>query len=163
MPWISDLYIASGGLRDYGAFPDKYKAINTHYTWVGEAVAAPTAAATPQATPITPQFDPKIEANALYGKAMGLYTGGYARMGASPAPIVGPYIHDGVVDFIVSFGVPSNPEGDRKIYAIYLDNELAWSSTGGGTLPGDGTFAAEAFDFIFKPGTLTQTACSLEA
>lgn len=118
--------------------------------------------ATPQATPVTPTFDPKIEANALYGKPMALFTGGYARMGASPAPIVGPYIHDGVVDFVVSFGVPSNPEGDRKIYAIWLDNELAWTSTTGGTVPGDGTFTAEPFEFVFKPGTLTQTPVSLE-
>jgi hypothetical protein len=116
----------------------------------------------PNPTPVTPTFDPKIEANALYGKPMALYTGGYARIGASPAPIVGPYIHDGVVDFIVSFGVPSNPEGTRRIYKIYLDNELAWSSAGGGTLPGDGTFASEPFDFIFKTGRLDQTACSLE-
>jgi len=116
----------------------------------------------PQATPVSPVFDPKIDANALYGKAMALYTGGYARMGASPAPIVGPYIGATTVDFIVSFGVPSNPAGDRKIYNIWLDNELAWSSVAGGTVPGDGTFAAEAFDFVFKPGTLTQTVCSLE-
>lgn len=119
-------------------------------------------AAAPNPTPVTPNFDPKIEANALYGKPMPLFTGGFARIGASPAPIVGPYIGGGVVDMIVSFGVPSNPGGDRKVYAIYLDSELAWSSPGGGTLPGDGTFAAEAFDFVFKPGTLTQTVCSLE-
>ena len=123
------------------------------------AASAPPA---PVATPVTPTFDPKIDANTLYGRPMALYTGGYARMGASPAPIVGPYIHDGVVDFIVSFGVPSNPEGDRKIYKIWLDNELAWSSDTGGTTPGDGTFTGESFDFVFRPGTLTQTACSLE-
>jgi len=153
--WYSDAASYAGGKTV------EQMAASGHFEYRG---TAPTAASLPtlQATPVTPTFDPKIEANALYGKAMGLYTGGYARMGASPAPIVGPYIHDGVVDFIVSFGVPSNPEGDRKIYAIYLDNELAWSSSGGGTLPADGTFAAEAFDFIFKPGTLTQSACSLE-
>jgi Concanavalin A-like lectin/glucanases superfamily/Putative phage tail protein len=116
----------------------------------------------PLAQPVTPTFDPKIEANALYGKPMALFAGGFARIGASPAPIVGPYIHDGVVDFIVSFGVPANVAGIRKIYAIWLDNELAWSSVAGGTLPGHGTFAADSFDFIFKSGTLTQTACSLE-
>lgn len=112
--------------------------------------------------PVTPTFDPKIEANALYGKPMALCALGFARIGASPAPIVGPYINNGVVDFIVSFGVPANPSGDRKIYKIYLDNECAWSSVGGGTLPAHGTFASEAFDFVFKPGTLTQTVCSLE-
>jgi len=113
-------------------------------------------------TPISPTFDPKIEANALYGKPMALCALGYARIGASPAPIVGPYLSATMVDFIVSFGVPANVEGDRKIYKIYLDNELAWSSAGGGTLPAHGTFAAEAFDFIFKPGRLDQTVCSLE-
>jgi hypothetical protein len=116
----------------------------------------------PSPTPITPTFDPKIEANALYGKPMALSALGYARIGGSPAPIVGPYLTETTVDFIVSFGVPANVEGDRKIYKIYLDNELAWSSASGGTLPGDGTFAAEAFDFIFKPGRLDQTVCSLE-
>jgi len=134
---------------------------NTHFEWVGEAPGT-GGTVTPQATPISPTFDPKIEANALYGKPMCLYTGGYARIGASPAPIVGPFIGATTVDFIVSFGVPSNPEGDRKIYKIWLDNELAWSSDTGGTLPGDGTFAAEAFDFVFKPGRLDQTVCSLE-
>ena len=93
---------------------------------------------------------------------MCLYTGGYARIGASPAPIVGPYISGSTCSFIVSFGVPSNPSGDRKIYKIDLDNELAWASAGGGTVPADGTFYGDPFDFIFKPGTLTQTACSLE-
>jgi len=116
----------------------------------------------PASTPVTPTFDPKIEANALYSKPMALSVGGYYRMGASPAPIVGPYITGTTVDFIVSFGVPANITGTRRIYAIYLDNELAWSSVGGGTLPGDGTFASDSFDFIFKHGTLTQTACSLE-
>jgi len=138
------------------------RSINTHFEWVDDApTSAPTLSA-PNPTPVSPTFDPKIEANALYGKAMGLYTGGYARMGASPAPIVGPYINGSTVDFIVSFGVPSNPEGDRKIYNIWLDNEWAWTSASGGTLPGDGTFKAEVFDFVFKPGRLDQTVCSLE-
>jgi hypothetical protein len=116
----------------------------------------------PNATPVSPTFDPKLDANALYGKPMALSALGYARIGGSPAPIVGPYIHDGVVDFVVSFGVPANVYGNRKIYKIYLDNELAWSSTSGGTLPGDGTFMSEPFDFVFKPGRLDQTVCSLE-
>ena len=116
-----------------------------------------------QPTPVTPTFDPKLEANALYSKPMALCALGYARIGASPAPIVGPYINGDTVDFVVSFGVPANVAGERKIYKIWLDNELAWSSAGGGTLPGDGTFAAESFDFIFKPGTLTQSAVSLES
>jgi hypothetical protein len=122
----------------------------------------PTSVATVNPTPVTPTFDPKIAANTLYGRPMALSALGYARIGSSPAPLVGPYIGATTVDFIVSFGVPANVEGDRKIYKIYLDNELAWSSAGGGTLPGDGTFAAEAFDFIFKPGRLDQTVCSLE-
>jgi len=164
MPWVSDLYIASGGKRDYAAQGPLFDpSINTHYSWVGDATSSgPAGTSTPQATPVAPQFDPKLEANALYGKPMALYTGGYARMGASPAPIVGPYFNGDIVEFVVSFGVPSNPEGDRKIYNIWLDNELAWSSPGGGTLPGDGTFASQAFDFIFKPGTLTQSVVSLE-
>jgi len=93
---------------------------------------------------------------------MALFAGGYARIGAGPAPIVGPYINGDIVEFVVSFGVPANPEGDRKLYKIWLDQELAWSSTTGGTLPGDGAFAGTAFDFTFKPGTLTQGAVSLE-
>src|SRR5580765_8092562 len=66
----------------------------------------------PNPTPVTPTFDPKIEANTLYGRPMALSAMGYARIGASPAPIVGPYIGATTVDFIVSFGVPANVEGD---------------------------------------------------
>jgi hypothetical protein len=128
----------------------------------GSGAVTYSAPVSPNPTPVTPTFDPKLEANALYGKPMALSAMGYARIGASPAPIVGPYINGDIVDFIVSFGVPANVEGDRKIYKIWLDNELAWSSVAGGTLPGDGTFAAESFDFIFKPGRLDQTVCSLE-
>jgi len=136
--------------------------------WLAASGALPTGSisynppAAINATPVSPTFDPKLDANALYGKPMALSAMGYARIGASPAPLVGPYINGGTVDFIVSFGVPANVEGDRKIYKIYLDNELAWSSVAGGTLPGDGTFAAEPFDFVFKPGRLDQTVCSLE-
>jgi hypothetical protein len=129
------------------------------FTWNYGGGAGSTS---PNPNPVSPTFDPKLEANALYSKPMALCALGYARIGASPAPIVGPYLTDTTVDFIVSFGVPANVEGDRKIYKIYLDNELAWSSAAGGTLPGDGTFAAEPFDFVFKPGRLDQTVCSLE-
>lgn len=131
-------------------------------TWADDPAPTPALLPAPPVTPVSPTIDPKIEANALYGKPMALFAGGFARIGASPAPIVGPYLNAGVVDFIVSFGVPVPVTGDRKIYAIYLDNELAWSSVAGGTLPAHGTFTSEAFDFIFKPGTLTQTVCSLE-
>jgi hypothetical protein len=124
------------------------------------SVAAPVAA--PTLTPVTPTIDPKLEANALYGKRMVLSALGYARIGSAPAPIVGPYFNGGNVDFIVSLGVPADPAGTRKLYKIWFDNELAWSSVSGGTVPADGTFAAEAFDFVFKTGTLTQTVCSLE-
>jgi hypothetical protein len=130
--------------------------------WTDYDFGATTATTAPKATPVTPNYDPKIDANALYGKPMALFTGGFARIGSGPAPLVGPYLADGRASFVVSFGVPSNPEGNRKIYAIYLDNELAWSAPSGGTVPADGTFHAEAFDFIFKPGTLTQSVCSLE-
>jgi hypothetical protein len=116
----------------------------------------------PQAQPVAPVYDPKLDANALYGKPMPLSVLGYARIGASPAPIVGPYINAGKVDFIVSFGVPANVTGSRKVYKIYLDSELAWSSVTGGTVPADGTFTAESFDFTFQPGTLTQGVCTLE-
>ncbi len=133
--------------------------------WI-EQQPAPTLPPTPTVTPVTPSFDPKIDANALYGKHMAMCVLGYAKIGASPAPLVGPYIVDGKSSFIVSFGVPANPIGTRKIYAIYFDNELAWSSTSGGTVPADGTFeaayVADPFDFTFKQGTLTQTVCSLE-
>ncbi len=115
--------------------------------------------------PVTPKLEPKIDANQLYGRNMVLFAGGSARIGSASAPIVGPYLDqvNKKVDLIVSFGVPANVDGDRKIYKIYLDNEEAWSSVGGGTLPADGTFAAESFDFVFQPGTLTQGVCSLEA
>lgn len=113
--------------------------------------------------PVQTIYDPKIDANALYGKPMVLSALGKARIGSAPAPIVGPYINAGVVDFIVSFGVPADPNGTRVIYAIYLDNELAWSAPAGGTLPAHGTFASEAFDFTFKQGRLDQTVCSLES
>jgi hypothetical protein len=146
----------------YDSFPEQYKAINTHFEWVDDGGGGTGTGSAPQASPISPTFDPRIEANTLYGKPMALSAMGYARIGASPAPIVGPFINGDIVDFIVSFGVPANVEGDRKIYKIYLDNELAWSSVTGGTLPGDGTFAGPPFDFVFKPGRLDQTVCSLE-
>ncbi len=126
--------------------------------------AGPVAA--PPVQPVTPTFDPKIEANALYGKAMALFSGGFARIGASPAPIVGPYLNDGKCSFIVSFGLAVPVTGNRKIYAIYLDNEKWWSSVtgwdGSGALPGDSTFHAETADIAFRPGTLTQSVLSLE-
>ena len=155
--WINT-FGGTGGTTVSGQYINRY-GYDEVYTWKFGGNAAATS---PNPTPISPTFDPKIEANALYSKPMALSALGYARIGGSPAPIVGPYLTATTVDFIVSFGVPANVEGDRKIYKIYLDNELAWSSAGGGTLPGDGTFAAESFDFIFKPGRLDQTVCSLE-
>lgn len=113
--------------------------------------------------PVTPTVDPKIEANTLYGKAMALCVLGFARVGSASAPIVGPYRNSGLVDFVVSFGVPDNPSGDRKIYAIYLDNEKAWEAPAGGTTHLEGTFLTEPFAFTFLPGTLTQAPVSLEA
>ena len=152
--------------------------LNTVTSWGGspahgliytapKAASAPVVSYTapvvaPQATPVTPVFDPKIAANALYGKPMALSALGFARIGASPAPIVGPYFNAGTVSFVVSFGVPADPDGTRLIYKIYLDNELAWVSITGGTVPADGSFTAEEFDFTFKQGRLDQTVCSLE-
>lgn len=130
------------------------------FSWGGSTASAPTSI--PTISPVTPTFDPKIEANALYGKAMALSVLGFARIGASPAPLVGPYINNGKVDFLVSFGVPADPSGTRVIYAIYLDNEMAWSSVAGGIVPADGTFASEPFDFAFHQGTLTQGISGLE-
>lgn len=130
------------------------------------AAPAPTAAPPPPVpvAPVTPiAFDPQLEANALYGKRMVLSALGKARIGSAPAPIVGPYINTPYVDFIVSFGVPADPEGTRVLFAIYLDQELAWECPAGGTAPGDGTFLAESFDFTFKQGRLDQTVCSLES
>lgn len=120
--------------------------------------------AAPNPTPVSPPVEPKIEANQLYGKAMALAALGFARIGSSPAPIVGPYLDKtaGTVSFMVSFGVPANPAGNRRIYAIYLDNELVWSSVAGGTTPGEGTFAAESFDFRFYQGRLDQPVDALE-
>lgn len=157
----STSYISGGGSGTYVSG----ESIQWNNQWVPQQ-PAPTLPPTPPVTPVAPSFDPKIEANALYGKHMPLCVLGYAKIGASPAPLVGPYIVDGKVSFIVSFGVPANPDGTRKIYSIYFDNELAWSSVSGGTVPADGTFepayASDPFDFTFKPGTLTQTVCSLE-
>lgn len=120
----------------------------------------------PTITPVSPTIDPKIEANTLYGKPIILSALGFAGIGATGAPLVGPYINAGKVDFIVSFGFAVPITGNRKIYAIYLDNELAWSSAtgwdGSGALPGDSAFAAETFSMEFRPGTLTQAVCSLE-
>lgn len=116
--------------------------------------------------PVTPTVDPKIEANTLYGKAMALCVLGIAKIGCSPAPIVGPYRNSGRCDFIVSFGVPANPAGNRKIYKIWLDQELWWSSVtgwdGSGAQPGDAIYHAETADIAFRPGTLTQAVLSLE-
>jgi len=157
MPWT----VTFGRQTFGGAIFTGHSGITTVYTPPTYS-GSTTKTVAPAATPVSPTFDPKIEANALYGKPMALCALGYARIGASPAPIVGPYFNGTNVDFVVSFGVPANVEGDRRIYKIYLDNELAWSSATGGTLPGDGTFAAERFDFVFKPGRLDQTVCSLE-
>jgi hypothetical protein len=163
--WETYYYPIGGGWYSdgpYGPPAGTDPADNTHFEFRGDApTAAPTV--TPQTTPVAPSFDPKIDANTLYGKAMALFAGGYARIGAGPAPIVGPYINGDICDFVVSFGVPANPDGTRKLYNIWLDQELAWSSTTGGTLPADGTFASTPFDFVFKPGTLTQSAVSLES
>lgn len=116
----------------------------------------------PPITPVTPTFDPKIEANALYGKNMPLFVGGFARIGSSPAPILGPYLNNGTASFIVSFGVPANPNEFRFIYAIYLDNEKVWTHPTGGHHSGQGTFLAEPFEFEFRGGALTQTIDALE-
>jgi hypothetical protein len=118
---------------------------------------------TPAPTPVTPTFDPKIEANALYGKPMSLMAGGYARIGASPAPIIGPYLNAGLAYFAVSLGLAVPVTGERRLYKIYLDQELAWECPTGGIYPADGTFKAEAFDFEFLQGTLTQTFPTLES
>ena len=162
------LWTSTGPSGARGSLYASSTSFGTNVGWLAASGPSQTVSITysppvaPIATPITPTFDPKIEANALYGKPMALSAMGYARIGASPAPIVGPYINGDIVEFIVSFGVPANIYGDRKIYKIYLDNELAWSSDSGGTVPGDGTFAAASFDFVFKPGRLDQTVCSLE-
>lgn len=150
-----------GGGSGSGVYTSR-ESIVVNNQWIQQSAPTPPPSVAPPVIPVTPTFDPKIEANALYGKPMVLSALGFARIGAAPAPIVGPYLNAGKVDFIVSFGVPADPAGTRLIYAIYLDNELAWSSVTGGTLPADGTFTSEAFDFVFKPGTLTQTVCSLE-
>jgi len=118
----------------------------------------------PQPTPVTPVVEPKIQANALYGQPMALFAGGYARIGAPGAPIVGPFLDRaaGKVSFMVSFGVCANVNGNRKIYKIWLDDELAWEAASGGTFSGEGTFKAEAFEFVFHQGRLDQPIDALE-
>lgn len=122
----------------------------------------------PPITPVSPTFDPKIDANQLYGKAMTLAAIGSkpVRFGGSPAPIVGPYINGSTVDFLVSIALIVPVDGTRKLFTVYLDQEKAWSSATGwdgtGAQPGDAIYHAEIFDLAFRPGTLTQTVCSLE-
>lgn len=169
MPWVLDAYDRDGNRRVYtGPLTDAQKAINTHFEWVDEPAISRSSGPSP--TPVTPTFDPKIDANALYGKAITLAALGFARIGSAPAPIVGPYVNersDGTVDFIVSLGFAVPVTGNRKVYAIYLDNELAWSSVtgwdGSGALPGDSTFHGDTFSFGFRPGTLTQSVLTLES
>lgn len=142
--------------------------------YLGPSFSAPTTASTPapppvvNVTPVTPTFDPKIEANALYGKPMALAAIGSkpVRFGGSPAPIVGPYINAGLVDFIVSIALIVPVDGVRKLFTVYLDQKKAWSSAtgwdGSGAQPGDAIYHAEVFDLAFRPGTLTQSVLSLE-
>lgn len=136
------------------------------YQW-GGATSSPTAP-TSNPTPISPTFDPKIEANTLYGKPMTLAAIGSkpVRFGGAPAPIVGPYINAGKVDFLTSIGLICPVDGSRKLFKLYLDQELAWSSAtgwdGSGAQPGDAIYHAETFDLAFRPGTITQAVCSLE-
>jgi len=111
-------------------------------------------------TPVTPAMDPKIQADILYDKPIALSALGLARIGGSI--IFGPYFDSGAVTFGVSFGLPADPNGTRVIYDIALDSMVAWSSTGGGDAPGDGTFTAESFVFRFYPGRLDQAVDPLE-
>jgi hypothetical protein len=150
-----------------GATPTiTYKTLNGYNITVAGTPYRPSspAAPVPTVTLVTPTYDPKIEANALYGKRIILWALGYGRIGSAPAPLVGPYINSGKVDFLVSLGVPANPSGTRKIYKLYFDNELAWHHAAGwdGTGANPGTFTAESFDIEFRQGTLTQAVCSLE-
>lgn len=143
-----------------------YGGLSGLYVQFGSATAVAQPAPAVIVTPVTPTIDPKLEANALYGKRMVLSALGYARIGSAPAPIVGPYFNSGTVDLIVSLGFPADPSGTRKLYKIWLDNERAWESAtgwdGSGAQPGDAVYAAETFDLAFRPGTLTQTVLSLE-
>lgn len=113
-------------------------------------------------TPVTPTAIPTIEANALYGKPMSLFAGGYARIGSAAAPIVFPTINSGLASGIWSFGVPANPAGTRLIFKMYLDNELAWTCPAGSAFAEDGTFTAETFNFVFRTGRLNQEVLDLE-
>jgi hypothetical protein len=122
--------------------------------------ATTTSSAPPPATPVTPTLDPKIQADILYDKPIALSVLGLARIGGSI--IFGPYFDSGKVTFGVSFGLPANPDGTRIIYDIAFDSMTAWTSSGGGTLPGDGTFAAESFTFRFYGGRLDQAVDPLE-
>lgn len=169
MPWHSDTWFArvNSGLSPLEPFAvpvDPWN--NTHWTWVPDTAAAPAPATapTPQVPAPTPiAYDPQLDANALYGKPMVLSALGYARIGAAPAPLLGPYINGATVDFLSSFGVPADVNGEQVIFNIYLDQELAWTCPAGGTQPSDGTFLAEPFDWTFKPGRLDQAPVSLES
>lgn len=99
-------------------------------------------------------------ASVTYGKPIPVFRGGKARIGG--IPFLGPYIDGNNVTFGVAFAVPANVTGTRKVFEISLDSKVAWTSTSGGTVGGDGTFNSESFTFRAYGGTLTQTADDVE-
>lgn len=155
------------GTPQYGQKFSGYGTDSSLFTHFGSAPTSSGPAATaPTITPVSPTYDPKIDANALYGKPIILSALGYARIGATSAPLLLGDLNDGKADFIVSFGFAVPITGNRKIYKIFLDQERWWSSVtgwdGSGALPGDSIFHGEAADIAFRPGTLTQAVLSLE-
>lgn len=152
-----------------GVFRTAIKLYSGSYTTTNSPSPSPyVPPPSPPATPVSQTFDPKIDANTLYGKPITLAAIGSkpVRFGGAPAPIVGPYINSGKVDFLSSIAIIVPVDGSRKLFNVYLDQELAWSSASGwdgtGAQPGDAIYHAETFDLAFRQGTITQAVCSLE-
>lgn len=169
MGWLAPTSTSSGSWGSLNTFASPFGALTIAAGSRQQTVAAPVAPLpAPPATPVTPTYDPKIDANTLYGRPMTLAAIGSkpVRFGGAPAPIVGPYINSGKVDFISSIALIVPVDGSRKLFNVYLDQEKAWSSAtgwdGSGAQPGDAIYHAETFDLAFRPGTLSQSVLSLE-
>lgn len=126
------------------------------------AVAVQPQAITPASTSSITGIDPKELASATYGRIMPICALGLARLGGDI--ILGPYFNSDRTQctFGVSFGVPANPEGNRKVYEIAFDSKVVWqradgwdgSGSPGGTFVG--VFDGSSFTFRFVQGRYDQ-------